>query len=78
MIERERAPPEGLRDVCYAIVAYDVESEASCSGDDAWIVTDAAAILVAGDIANIMVAVFDAPMAANDVGPCAGRKTFGG
>ena len=78
MIELEGTAPEGLCDVCCAIVANDVESEASCSGDDARIVTDAASILVAGDIADIVVAVFDTPMATNDVGPCAGTRSLGG
>src|ERR1019366_1184040 len=78
MIEVESAVPEGLRDVGYAIVADDVESEASGSGHDAWVIADAAAILVAGDLADTVVAVFDAPMAANDVGPCAGAQAVGG
>ena len=78
MIEVECAVPEGLGDVCYAIVADDVESEASGSGHDAGIVADATAILVAGDVADTVVAVFDAPMAPHDVGPSAGAQSFGG
>ncbi len=78
MIEVECAIPEGLGDVCYAIVADDVESEASGCGHDAWIVADTTAILVTGDVADIVVAVFDAPMAPYDVGPCAGTQSFGG
>ena len=59
-------------------MADDVESEASGSGHDAWIVADAAAILVAAAVADTVVAVFDAPMAPHDVGPCAGAQSFGG
>src|SRR5271163_4163142 len=76
-IEVEGAIPEGFCDVRYAIVADDVESEAAGSGHNARVVADAAAILVAGDVADIVVAVFDAPMPTNDVGPCAGGQSGG-
>ena len=78
MIEVESAAPESPCDVCYAIVADDVQGEASRPGHDAWVVADAAAILVAGNVADMVVAVFDAPMAPNDVGPCAGAQSVGG
>ena len=78
MIEVECAVPEGLGGVCHAIVADDVESEASGSGHDAWIVADTAAIFVAAAVADTVVAVFDAPMAPHDVGPSAGAQSFGG
>ena len=59
-------------------MAQDIEGEASSAGHNSWVVADAAAILVTGHIADIVVAVFDAPMAANDVGPCAGAQAGGG
>jgi len=58
-------------------VADNVECEASGPDHDARIVADAAAIFVAGDVADIVVAVFDTPMAANDVSPGAGGQSVG-
>ena len=78
VIEVEGTAPESPCHVCYAIVADDVQGEASRSGHDAGVVADAAAILVAGHVTDIVVAVFDAPMAPNDVGPCAGAQSVGG
>ena len=78
VIEVESTAPESPRDVCYEIVTDDVQGEASHPGHDAGVVADAAAILVAGDVADIVVAVLDAPMAPNDVGPCAGAQSVGG
>ena len=48
------------------------------AGGDAGIISNAAAILVGGDVANVVVAVFDAPVASDDVGPCAGLQAGGG
>ena len=45
---------------------------------DAGIISNAAAILVGGDVADVVVAVFDAPVASDDVGPCAGLQAGGG
>jgi hypothetical protein len=72
VVEAESAVPKGLCDVCYAIASDDVESEASGSCHDSWVVADAAAILAARDVADIVVSVFYSPMPANDVRPLAG------
>jgi hypothetical protein len=72
VVEAESAVPQCLCDVCYAIASDDVERKASGSCHDTWVVADAAAILAARDVADIMVAVFYAPMPANDVRPLAG------
>ena len=69
MIEAESAVPEGLSHIGNAVLAHDVEGEAAGAGHDAGVVSDAAFVLVAGDIADIMVAVFDAPMASDGGGP---------
>jgi hypothetical protein len=51
--------------------------KASCSCHDTWILTDAASILVARDVADVVVAIFDAPMPPNDVSPLAGTQPSG-
>ena len=48
------------------------------AGGDAGIISNTAAILVVGDVADAVVAVFDAPVASDDVGPCAGLQAGGG
>lgn len=78
MIEAESAVPEGLGDVGYSVFADDVEGEAAGSSHDAGVAADAAAIFVAGNVADIMVAVLDAPMASNGGGPRGRRKVGGG
>ena len=83
MFEAEGTFPKFLCDVCSAIVSHDVERKAAGSCHDTWVVADAAAILAARDVADIVVAVFDAPMPANDVRPLAcvepsGRRDVGG
>ena len=69
MIKAESAVPEGLCHVGDAVLAHDVEGEAAGACHDAGIVADAAFVLVAGDIADIVVAVLDAPMASDGGGP---------
>ena len=78
MIEAESAVPEGLCHIGNAVLAHDVEGEAAGAGHDAGVISDAAFVLVAGDIADIMVAVFDAPMASDGGGPIGRRETGGG
>jgi len=78
MIEAESAFPEGVGDVGYAVVAQNVEGEASGASHDGWVVANAAFVLVAGDVTDVVVAVFDAPVAADGPGPCAGRQVGGG
>ncbi len=77
MIEAERPVPQGLRDVGNAVLAQDVEGEAAGSGHDAGVVADSASVLVAGHVADVVVAVLDSPMAADGGGPC-GRREPGG
>ena len=45
---------------------------------DAGIISNTAPILVGGDVADVVVAVFDASVASDDVGPCAGGLQAGG
>jgi len=45
------------------VCAEDVQGDSGGSGEDAGVCPDAACILPHGDIAEIMVAVLDAPMA---------------
>src|SRR5271170_4888033 len=45
-VEAEGSVPEGLGDVCCAVVAEDVEGEASGAGHDAGVVADSATIFV--------------------------------
>jgi hypothetical protein len=71
MIEVESAIPEGLGHVGGAVFTQDVEGEASGTGHDSGIVSDAAFVLVTRDITDIVVAVLDAPVASN------GRSPFG-
>ena len=78
MIEVERAVPESLGDVGDAVLSQDVEGETTGSSHDPWVVADAATILVAGNVADIMVAVLDAPMAADGRPPSGGREAGGG
>jgi len=58
-------------------VAKDVEGKASCSGHDAGIGSDAAFVFTAGDIADIVVSVFDAPMRPDHRLPVIGWQTRG-
>ena len=78
MIEVEGAVPEGLGNVGYSIFAQYIEGEASGAGHDAGVIADTAAILVAGNVADIMVAVLDAPMRTDCGGPCGGWEAVGG
>src|SRR5271156_620932 len=78
MIEAEGAVPERLCDICDAVFAHDVEGEAAGSGHDAGVVADAAAILAEGNVADIMVPIFNSPMPANGGGPFAPREAVGG
>lgn len=78
MIEVDCPCPEGLGDVGDAIFAQDIECEAAGTGHDAGVVTDAACVLTASDIADPMVPVLDAPMLADDGGPDGGGVARGG
>jgi hypothetical protein len=69
VIKVESTIPEGLCHIGDAILAHDVEGEVAGTGHDAGIVADAAFVFVAGDIADIVVAVVDAPMASDGGGP---------
>lgn len=53
-------------------MAQDIESEASRKSHDGWVAADAAFILAARDIADIMISVFDAPMVPDHLLPVAG------
>ena len=77
MIKAESAVPECLSHVGDSVFAHDIEGEAAGAGHDAGVVADAAFVLVAGDVADIVVAVLDAPMASDGGGPC-GRGETGG
>ena len=77
MIEAEGAIPERLGDVCDAVFAHDVEGEAARAGHDAGVVADPAAVLVEGNVPDVMVAVFNAPMTSDGGGPF-GRGEAGG
>lgn len=78
MIEAERAVPEGLSDVGDAVFSQDVEGETACPCHDAGVVADTAFVLFAGNVADIVVAVFDAPMASDGGAPCGWREAGGG
>ena len=58
-------------------MAQDIEGAASGSCHDAGIASDAAFVFAAGDIADIVVAVFDAPMAPDHRLPVACAKVAG-
>jgi len=78
MIEAECAVPESLGDVGDGVLSHDIEGEAAGAGHDAGVVADTASVLVAGDIADIVVSVLDAPMPSDGGGPCGRRETGGG
>jgi hypothetical protein len=52
-------------DVCCAVCAEDVEGDAAQPGEVCGLVSDAALVLAEGNVADIVVPVFDAPMAAD-------------
>ena len=58
-------------------MAQDVEGAASGSCHDAGVAPDAAFVFAARDIADIVVAVFDAPMAPDHLLPVAGAQVAG-
>lgn len=66
-IEAESASPDGVRDVFDLVVTQDIEGEASSAGEDAGVVSNSAFVLAVGDIADMMVAIFDAPVISDDV-----------
>lgn len=78
MIEAEGAVPKGLGNVGDAVFAEDVEGETAGARHDAGVVADAASVLVAGNVADVVVSILDSPMAADGVGPCGGREAGGG
>ena len=78
MIGAESAIPEGPRHIGETVFAHDIEGEAACAGHDAGVVADAAFVLVARDVADIVVAVLDAPRAPDGGCPFGGGKTGGG
>ena len=58
-------------------MAQDIERAASRSCHDAGIGSDAAFVFTAGDIADIVVAVFDTPMAPDHLLPVTGCQAGG-
>ena len=70
--------PECARDIGDAVFSQDVEGETACPCHDAGVVADAAFILVAGDVADIVVAVFYAPMASDGIAPRGWSETGSG
>ena len=54
------------------IEPQDIISEAAQSGEDAWVAADARGVFAEGDIAGVVLFVFDSPMSANGVGGLAG------
>jgi hypothetical protein len=73
-VEAEGSVPEGLGDVCCAVVSEDIEGEASGAGHDAGVVADTAAIFVTGYVTDVVLSVFDAPMTSDDITPCGCRE----
>ena len=57
MIEAEGSVPEGFCDVGDAVFSQDVEGETACPSHDAGVVADTAFVLVAGNVADMVVAV---------------------
>src|SRR5277367_3927815 len=62
--------PEGggvaiLGDGVGLIELQDIISEAAQSGEDAWVAADARGIFTEGDVAGVVLFVFDTPMFAN-------------
>jgi len=69
--------PEGsgvaiLGDGVGLIEPQDIISEAAQSGEDAWVAADARGIFTEGDVAGVVLFVFDTPMFANGIGGFAG------
>ncbi len=69
--------PEGggvaiLSDGVGLIEPQDIISEAAQSGEDAWVAADARGIFTEGDVAGVVLFVFDTPMFANGIGGLAG------
>lgn len=58
---------KGGADVGLPIVPQEVQGEVTQQGKDAGISADAAGVLAEGDIEHLMKAVFDGPMAADDL-----------
>ncbi len=69
--------PHGLRDIVFAVGTQDIEGEATYPGEDAWVLPDATGIFQHRDVANIVVPVFDAPVAADGVGGFPGGDRCG-
>ena len=65
-------------DVFDAVVTQDVEGEASGAGEDAGVVSNSAFVLAVGDIADMVVAVLDAPMVSDDVAEGGGGQARSG
>ena len=78
MIEVKRVVPEGLSDVGDAVCPQDIEGKTACPCHDAGVVADTAFVFFAGNVADIVVAVFDAPMASDGGAPCGWREAGGG
>jgi len=78
MVEAERSGPQGVSDVCYAVASHDVESKASCSRHDAWIIANAAAILIARDVPDIVVTILNTPVPSYDAAPLTGTQLICG
>ena len=58
----------GISDVVFMVSAEDIQGEFAGSREDAGVCPDVACIFLHGNIAEIMVAVLDAPMATDGLG----------
>lgn len=73
-VEVEGVFPKRVVDILHVVGAEDVDGDASEPCEDARIVADAALILAEGGVADIVISVFDAPMATNGCGGPLGGK----
>jgi hypothetical protein len=78
VIEVECSVPECICDVGDAVFPQDIEGETACPCHDAGVVTDATLVFVAGDVADVVVAVFDGPMSSDGVTPLGCCEVGGG
>jgi hypothetical protein len=66
-IEADGVLVEGLSDIIDVVGAEDIECEGTASCDDAGIFSDTRGIFHERSVADAMVTVFDAPMAADGI-----------
>src|SRR5918993_2356479 len=78
-VEAEGVGVDRLAHVADAVGAQDVERERAQAGEDAGLAPDAAGVLAERAVADVVVAVLDAPMAADGRGasPCIERYLAG-